>query len=237
MRMKINGKLGSTFGVAIACIISLSACGRVPISNGVPATPLPIVLTGPSGVTQRTIGSSDASVLLPLATATTVIPPTQPIALPIPPTTVATPLATSVPAPEVPQPTAAPQPQPTPIPQPVAGADTGDVVCNAVYQHVVASGENLFRIALRFRTSMESIANANGIDNVALVRTGQTLKITACARVQTPTKPRAAGYYVVQNGDNLFRIGLKYNVSVPDLMTANGLNSNLIIPGQRIYLP
>ena len=219
--------------VAMACIISLSACARVPISNGVPATPLPIIVAGPSGVTQRTLGVGEPDPVLPLATATVAIPPTQIAATGLP----APILATAIEATVIVQPTAAPAPQPTAVPQPVISADTTDVVCNQTYQHLVAAGENLFRIALRFRTSIEAIAQANGIDNVELVRTGRTLKITACARVQTPVAPRATGYYVVQNGDNLFRIGLKYKVSVEDLMTANGLRNNLIVPGQRIYLP
>ncbi len=43
--------------------------------------------------------------------------------------------------------------------------------------HVVQRGENLFRIALRYDTSVTSIANANNISNVRLIYVGQRLLI------------------------------------------------------------
>jgi len=44
--------------------------------------------------------------------------------------------------------------------------------------------------------------------------------------------------YRVQPGDNLFRIGLAYGVTVPQLQFANCLgNSTLIISGQLLYVP
>ena len=220
--------------MTLACIISLAGCGRVAMSNGVPATPPPMVLAGPSGVTQRTAGGPELAVL-PLATATPVVE-APPVVAPAAPTPI---VVTALP-----QPTPAPQPAPVPQPEPTTVvvlpavyADSGNIICNQAYQHVVVTGENLFRIALRYRSSIEAIARANAIENVHLIKIADTLRIMGCARIETPATPRASGYYVVQKGDNLFRIGLKYNVRVPDLMTVNGLNSNLIYPGQRIYLP
>lgn len=43
--------------------------------------------------------------------------------------------------------------------------------------HVVAPGENLFRIALRYGTSVQALAAANNISNVNLIFVGQVLKI------------------------------------------------------------
>ncbi len=43
--------------------------------------------------------------------------------------------------------------------------------------HLVAAGENLFRIALRYGTTFQAIAAANGITNVNLIFVGQVLKI------------------------------------------------------------
>ncbi len=45
--------------------------------------------------------------------------------------------------------------------------------------HVVQPGENLFRIALRYRVSVQALASINGISNPALVYVGQTLIIPA----------------------------------------------------------
>ncbi|MEL6308473.1 MAG: LysM peptidoglycan-binding domain-containing protein [Chloroflexota bacterium] len=44
--------------------------------------------------------------------------------------------------------------------------------------------------------------------------------------------------HVVQNGENLFRIALRYGVSLNDLAAANGIsNPNLIFVGQQLTIP
>ena len=43
--------------------------------------------------------------------------------------------------------------------------------------HVVAPGENLFRIALRYGTTVQALAAANGITNYNLIFVGQQLRI------------------------------------------------------------
>jgi LysM repeat protein len=44
--------------------------------------------------------------------------------------------------------------------------------------------------------------------------------------------------YVVQVGDNLFRIGLRFGVAYQQIASANGiLNPNLIYPGQQLTIP
>jgi LysM repeat protein len=56
-----------------------------------------------------------------------------------------------------------------------------------------------------------------------------------------PAVDRASGpetVYVVQQGDNLFRIGLMFNVSSKTLMDYNNLaEANIIFVGQRIRIP
>src|SRR5215831_5844901 len=45
-------------------------------------------------------------------------------------------------------------------------------------------------------------------------------------------------YYVVQPGDNLFRIGLKFNLRADVLAQLNGIvNPNLVYVGQKLILP
>lgn len=43
--------------------------------------------------------------------------------------------------------------------------------------------------------------------------------------------------HVVQPGENLFRIGLRYGVSWLDIMAANGLTSTYIFPGEVLVIP
>ncbi|KAB2862048.1 MAG: LysM peptidoglycan-binding domain-containing protein, partial [Anaerolineae bacterium] len=48
----------------------------------------------------------------------------------------------------------------------------------------------------------------------------------------------AAGYYNIQRGDTLFRIGLAFGVTAAQLAAVNGIpNANLIVTGQRILIP
>lgn len=43
-------------------------------------------------------------------------------------------------------------------------------------------------------------------------------------------------YHIVQKGENLYRIGLKYNMSVYELKRYNNLTDDNIYPGQKLYL-
>ena len=55
------------------------------------------------------------------------------------------------------------------------------------------------------------------------------------APISTP--PPSPATHTVQPGENLFRIGLKYGVSVDDLRTANGIVGDLIYAGQVLTIP
>ena len=147
-------------------------------------------------------------------------PPAEPpTATPPPPTE--TPTA----EPATPEPTVV-VPPPTPTSQP---APSGQVT------HVVRQGENLFRIALHYGTSVEAIASANGIANPALIYVGQRLTIST--QGAQPPAPSATTY-VVQRGDNLFRIALRFNMSHLYLAQYNGIaNPSNIYAGQVLRIP
>ncbi|MBM4424926.1 MAG: LysM peptidoglycan-binding domain-containing protein [Chloroflexi bacterium] len=106
--------------------------------------------------------------------------------------------------------------------------------------HTVQAGETLFRIALNHGVSVDALRSANGIVG-NIIYTGQVLVIPGAATNTTPeSQPAAAsssGVHVVQRGENLFRIGLKYGVSVSAIQTANGLAGNTIYVGQRLTIP
>jgi len=102
---------------------------------------------------------------------------------------------------------------------------------------VVQRGENLFRIALRYGTTVQAIASANGIANPALIYVGQTLIIPSSGEQPSPPTTGETTY-VVQPGDNLFRIALRYNMSYLYLAQYNGIaNTSLIYVGQIMRIP
>jgi LysM repeat protein len=128
--------------------------------------------------------------------------------------------ATSTPEPTTPPTSAAETPAPTSAPTatpapPTSGATT----------HVVQPGENLFRIALRYGTTVDTLAQANGIASPYLIYVGQRLTIpSATGQPAEPAQPSPGGTtYVVQPGDNLFRIGLRYGMSHIQLAEYNGI--------------
>jgi membrane-bound lytic murein transglycosylase D len=122
------------------------------------------------------------------------------------------------------------------------------------YTHVVRSGDTLGAIASRYGSTVETIVAANGVRNPRSLRIGQVLVIprhpggrTIAAgqrSVQAASGPRAdaapsrratarkADRYRVQRGDSLYSIARRFGLSVERLKDLNGLQSNLIKPGQ-----
>jgi LysM repeat protein len=111
----------------------------------------------------------------------------------------------------------------------IAGTSGGETVT-----HVVQPGENLFRISLKYGTTVGAIAAANGIINPSRVYAGQKLTI--------PTGSAAPGggvtYHVVQRGETLSSIALKYGTTSWKIAAANGIsNPNYIYAGRTLRIP
>lgn len=114
---------------------------------------------------------------------------------------------------------------------------TGSTECPPT--HVVQAGENLFRIAMRYGMTHEDLAYANGITNPDQIAAGQELQIPTCGGA---VAPQAAGgddiAHTVQQGENLFRIALRYGKTWAELAAYNGIsNPDQIVAGQTIRIP
>jgi LysM repeat protein len=97
----------------------------------------------------------------------------------------------------------------------------------------VQPGENLFRIALHYGMTYQALAAANGIVNPDLIYVGQSLTISS----EAPSVPTGRTH-VVQAGENLFRIALRYGTTVEAIAVANGIsNVHLIYAGQSLRIP
>jgi len=104
--------------------------------------------------------------------------------------------------------------------------------------HIVQPGENLFRIALRYGVSVSALAAANGITNPRLIHVGQQLVIPTGDSAPADLPLPAPGMHVVQQGENLYRIALRYGVSLSALAAANGIaDPNRIYVGQVLRIP
>jgi LysM repeat protein len=109
--------------------------------------------------------------------------------------------------------------------------------------HVVQRGENLFRIALRYGVTANSLAAANGLSNASRIYVGQRLVIPTGGESSSPSPSEGSeaslsGVHVVQRGENLFRIALRYGLTSGALAAANGIaNPSRIYAGQRLVIP
>lgn len=121
----------------------------------------------------------------------------------------------------------------TAIPEPTPAPPTGETV------HVVQPGETLFRISQRYGVSVETIAAANNIADVNRLNVGQQLIIPGSdAGGGAPPPTTGEQTHVVQPGENLFRIALRYGFTTAELAQYNGIaNPNQIAAGQVIRIP
>ena len=105
----------------------------------------------------------------------------------------------------------------------------------------IERGDNLIGIAKRFDTQVGLLREVNGIRG-SMIRAGKTLMIpkgsswASSLAMAASIEPTARGYRVRQ-GDSLYRIAGKFNVSINDIITWNGLDPGKYLqPGQKLTL-
>lgn len=104
--------------------------------------------------------------------------------------------------------------------------------------HYAQAGENLFRIGLQYGYSWTVLAQYNGIANPNHLMVGQPIRIPPAAGSEPPPADGNYTDYVVQPGDNLFQIGLKFGMSWVLIAEANGIvNPHHLVPGQILKIP
>ncbi|MDX1412781.1 MAG: LysM peptidoglycan-binding domain-containing protein [Candidatus Promineifilaceae bacterium] len=127
--------------------------------------------------------------------------------------------------------------------------------------HTVGAGDTLYSIGLQYNMSWVAIAEANDITNPDSLYIGQELIIpdlTAESITEDTTETSADSeeeataetpesgeqeeasevIHVVQSGENLYRISIKYGVNMMDVARANGLaNFDTLAVGQELIIP
>lgn len=125
---------------------------------------------------------------------------------------------------------------------PTATPTSGPVV------HVVRSGEMLLAIAADYDTSVEKIMMVNEITDPTTIQIGQQLLIPVTAtptRKETPRPTPTLVFHIIEAGDTLLALALKYDTTVEALEAANWisdpsglqLGQKLLIPGKDGELP
>lgn len=108
--------------------------------------------------------------------------------------------------------------------------------------HYVGVGETIESIAALYGVSSFSIAARNGITNFASLYVGQPLVIPLTfdqGGAEVPAAPAAgSSLYIVQPGDSVSVIALRFGTTTAAIAAANGLvNINQIFVGQSLIIP
>ena len=93
----------------------------------------------------------------------------------------------------------------------------------------VSQGDTIESISKKFNTTVKNIKELNGKEYIVM---GELII------VPNTIENDIFDIYEVKKGDNLYSIAGKYNISVKDLLSINGLDKeNYIYPGQEILVP
>lgn len=120
-----------------------------------------------------------------------------------------------------------------------AGADAAFAGRKKLRAHIVEKGQTLWIISRHYGCSVAELKQANGMTST-LLRPGQSLHIPACGGGSARVSQRAGSgetsllIHHVASGDTLGWIAKRYDTSVDDIRGRNGLDGNLIRPGQKL---
>lgn len=119
------------------------------------------------------------------------------------------------------------------LPGTILGTDGGYFI------YIVARGDTLKGLAVRFGTTVQALLAANpNITNANVIYEGQRLTVYVNTPPPPPPPP-SGGIYYAQSGDTLRKIAAKFNTTVDALLRANPQisNPNVIYVGQAITIP
>jgi LysM repeat protein len=104
--------------------------------------------------------------------------------------------------------------------------------------HIVQPGETLAGIASQYGTTAAALAAANNLANPNLILIGTELVLPGSAPAAPAAAPVGGGsYHVVQAGETLEAIALRYGTTVAALAAANGITDPTVIyEGTRLQL-
>lgn len=118
---------------------------------------------------------------------------------------------------------------------------TGGAYANETY--TVKSGDNLWKIAQTYNTSVNKLIELNNLPNDFL-NIGQKLivkatppnSVVATTPAASETVPPANATYTVVSGDNLWLIANQFNTSVDSIKELNNLESDALYVGQVLNI-
>jgi len=110
-----------------------------------------------------------------------------------------------------------------------------------IVKHTIKSGETLFTIARKHKTSVDKVREANGLKLDDMLKVGKVLTIAENTyfppegKKQAP-KPSKIVKHTIKSGETLFTIARKYGSSVKDVREKNGLKLNETLALGKVLL-
>jgi membrane-bound lytic murein transglycosylase D len=106
---------------------------------------------------------------------------------------------------------------------------------NGTIIHVVATGETLYSISVKYKISIEELKTNNHLKSEQLY-VGQKLSIVKSNNSILPEVTEKQIKHTVVQGETLFAISRKYGVTVEDIKKWNKLQTNSLILGQILTI-
>lgn len=105
--------------------------------------------------------------------------------------------------------------------------------------YIVKRGDNLYNIAHRFGLSLNELMRMNRGVNPRLIHPGDAIVVSRSENFDymKTSGTKKNGKYVVKSGDTLWTIAKRFDTTVTRLMKINGLNSDMLKPGNVLVLP
>lgn len=96
--------------------------------------------------------------------------------------------------------------------------------------YIVEPGETIESIASNLKISPDTLYDINGFNPNRILQVGDQIIVPAVNTNYTS--------YIVKRGDNPYSIAKRFNISVNDLLTINGLEKDdYIYPNQELMIP
>ncbi|WP_339134413.1 MAG: transglycosylase SLT domain-containing protein [Candidatus Electrothrix sp. GW3-4] len=106
--------------------------------------------------------------------------------------------------------------------------------------HRLRKGETLSGIGKRYNVSVDMIMQWNDIDDVRRIRAGRKIALYPSGKADTGADKSedniTVSYYKVRNGDSLWSIARKHQVSTQEIKRWNRLSNNLLHPGKKLVI-
>jgi len=103
--------------------------------------------------------------------------------------------------------------------------------------HKVAKGETLYSISKKYGIPIQELKKINNLKSTKL-KVGQTIKIYQnLEKVAKKPEEKEFIFYEVKEGDTLYTISLRHNVSIDLIKDLNGIRDNVIFVGQKLKIP